>query len=400
MASIVVIVLSFVAAIVWWVLIPLRALYNDRRLESLAGLSMQQPAKWPRLSVVVPARNEQDTLYEAMQSLLQVDYPDLEIILVDDRSTDRTGEIIDRLAQMDTRIRALHIDSLPDGWLGKVNALHRGLGISRGDWVLFTDADIHFDVRILKLAIAYCLRHDRGFLTLFPDFYNVQPLVGTAQAAFGVILLAMLDVARIADPASKQAMGIGAFNLFSRKYIDERKGLEWLRMEIADDAGFGLMMKQRGARPAILSGQGLIRVDWYPSLTAIMNGVMQRLVLGANYHLGIYSLHCASILSCVLAPLLLVILLAPVSAWSWACLALYVAPSIMVIAGARDIGIPRISVWGISVGFAIVAYGMLRALVTFVRCGGVFWRGTVYPLKELRALQRVRLDAFAGGRQS
>lgn len=396
MDSIVAVAACSIAAVFWWILIPLRALQNDRRLESLIDQDSPEPPRWPRLSVVVPAKNEEDSLFEAMQSLLEVDYPDLEIILVDDRSTDRSGEIIDRLERLDDRVRALHIDSLPDGWLGKVHALHRGLGISRGEWVLFTDADIHFEPQILKRAIAYCLQHDRGFLTLFPDFFNVRLLVGTVQAAFGVILLTLLDIARIDDPDSKLAMGIGAFNLFSRQYIDSDEGLEWLRMEIADDAGFGLMMKQRGAKPAILSGQDLIRVDWYPTMAAIMNGVMQRLVIGANYNLVLYSLHCAATLFCVIAPLVLVILLAPVSTWAWLVLLLYLVPSVSLLAGARDIGIPRLSIWGISIGYAILFYGMLRALVTFVRYGGVYWRGTVYPLKELRAMQRVKLDSFVG----
>ncbi len=123
---------------------PLRAALHARKLASLSALQLDTPAQWPTVSVLVPAKNEEDTLFAAMQSLLQVDYPALEIILINDRSTDRTGEIIERLALLDSRVRQIHIDHLPDGWLGKVHALHQGIDVSSGEWLLFTDADIHF----------------------------------------------------------------------------------------------------------------------------------------------------------------------------------------------------------------------------------------------------------------
>jgi hypothetical protein len=382
------------ASLLWWVVMPWRAVLNERKLHCLSGLDFERPSKWPKVSVLVPAKNEADTLFGAVQSLLGVDYPDLEIILINDRSTDGTGAVTERLVQLDPRVTSIHIDHLPDGWLGKVHALQQGIRASHGDWLLFTDADVHFSPDILQRALAHCIQHDKGFLALFPDIITVRGLVGAAQAAFGIILLSMLNIARVADPRSNAAMGVGAFNLVKRKYLDPQAGLEWLRMEVADDIGLGLMMKQRGANPAILSGRGLIAVDWYPNLTVMLDGVLQRCMMGSNYRLWLFALNCLCVGLCLCAPLLLGLTLAPYTALAWCCIGTYFMPAIILRSGSGNIGISRASLWGISIGYVIVLYGMLRSLLSCLRHGGIYWRGTIYPLHELRAHQRVKLSSF------
>ena len=189
MGNLIVIIVCALAIAAWWILMPIRAVLHDRKLGALSAMPCVEPERWPPVSVLVPARNEEDALAEAVQSLLEVDYPELEIILVNDRSNDRTGEIADRLARQDARVRTLHIETLPEGWMGKVHAMHRGIAISRGEWLLFTDADIHFSPQVLKRAIAYCLRRKRAFLTLFPGFADTGLIIGATQSAFGVMFL-------------------------------------------------------------------------------------------------------------------------------------------------------------------------------------------------------------------
>ena len=379
---------------VWWILIPLRAVQNERRLLALASTACDEPARWPLVSIVIPARNEADTISDAMQRLLEVDYPELEILLVNDRSSDRSGEIIDALAQRDPRVRALHVDALPEGWNGKVNALQRGLEVARGEWLLFTDADVHFAPATLKRAIAYCLQEQRSFLSLLPRFRGCAALVGAAQTVFGMILLSFIDSRRIADPRRPTAMGVGAFNLFQRSFLDAGEGLAWLRMEIADDAGLALMLKSRGASIDMLNGQDFIEVDWYPTLAAMFEGVMQRLIMGVNYYFGLYLLQCLLVVFCLAAPAWLTGLLLPLTPLAWSCLALYWLPSLIFAVGLRRFRVPAHLLWLMPPGFAVIGYGMLRTLVTYIRRGGLYWRGRVYPLSELRKTQRVKLNTF------
>jgi cellulose synthase/poly-beta-1,6-N-acetylglucosamine synthase-like glycosyltransferase len=124
------------------------------QVQKLVSLQVPAPTTWPRLSVVIPALNEVDTLEAALGTLLAETYPDLEIVLVDDRSTDGTGALVDRLAARDPRITPVHITALPEGWLGKVHALHVGTQHARGDWLLYTDADVHFGQGSLRHAVA------------------------------------------------------------------------------------------------------------------------------------------------------------------------------------------------------------------------------------------------------
>lgn len=378
----------------WWIAMPLRAVLQDRKLRALSASPLEARMDWPRVSVLVPARNEESTLFAAVQSLLQVDYPDLEIILINDRSTDRTGEIIERLAQLDARVRPIHIVQLPDAWLGKVHALHHGIGASRGEWLLFTDADVHFSPQVLKKAVAYCIQHGRGMLALFPGIVGVHGLVGAAQAAFGIMLLSLLNYTRIADPRSEAAMGVGAFNLVKKQFIDERAGLEWLRMEIADDIGLGLMMKQRGASPDILAARDLLEVNWYPNLASMLDGVLQRCIMGSNYNLGLFALNCTFVGLCLVAPLALGVALAPQTPLAWLFLGAYFGPAIALRAAVQNSGIARTALWAIPLGYAIIFYGMLRSLLGYLRHGGVYWRGNVYPLHQLRVRQRVKMFNF------
>ncbi len=378
----------------WWILMPLRTVRHERRLGALSALPCVEPETWPTVSVLIPARNEAATLADAVHSLLEVDYPALEIVIIDDRSEDATGEIAEGLAREDARIRRLRIETLPDGWTGKVHAMHGGVAASEGEWLLFTDADIHFSPSVLKRAIAHCLQRQHDFLTLFPGFTETGLLIGATQGAFGVMLLSMLDPDRVTDADSPTAIGVGAFNLARRSYIEADEGLEWLRMEIADDMGIALMMKNRGAAAGVLSGQDLIEVDWYPTLAAIHDGVMQRFIMGANYRLGLYLLQCGALVFCLLAPVIAALLLASTTSLAWLSLAVYLLPSLIIGAGIRGATIPRGPLLALPLGFVVMAYGMLRSVITYLQRGGLYWRGTVYPLRQLRASQRVRLKGL------
>ena len=123
-------------ALLWWTLTGLW------RLPRLSQVPLDPDRAWPSVSIVVPACNEEDKVKAAMSSLLAVDYPDLAVVAVNDRSTDRTGEILESLSSQD-RLTLVHVTELPDGWLGKLNALRHGVSIARGDWLLFMDADTH-----------------------------------------------------------------------------------------------------------------------------------------------------------------------------------------------------------------------------------------------------------------
>jgi glycosyltransferase involved in cell wall biosynthesis len=213
-----------------------RLVTRIRACRLLADERPASPSTWPRLSVVVAACNEASTLEAALATLLAQDYPELEIVVIDDRSTDGTAEIVDRLAARDPRVRAVHVRELPDGWLGKVHALHVGAARATGDWVLFTDADVHLAPGVLRRAIAVCLTDELDHLAVLPDARAGTLVEEIAVDAMGQIFL------------EKHGAGVGAFNLVRRSAFARTAGFSWLRMEVLDDVGLGELMRQAGAQ--------------------------------------------------------------------------------------------------------------------------------------------------------
>src|SRR5215210_3285113 len=136
----------------------LRGSRSIRRLRDVPPLGGPRP----RVSIIIPARNEERNVEEALRSVLALDYDNLEIEVVDDRSTDRTGEILDRMAAAEPRLRIVHVRELPAGWLGKNHALWLGAAKATGEYLLFTDADIVMDPSALRRAVGAMHKADGG----------------------------------------------------------------------------------------------------------------------------------------------------------------------------------------------------------------------------------------------
>jgi hypothetical protein len=351
------------------------------------------PGIWPRLSVVIPACNEVANLESAVGTLLRQDYPDLEVVLVDDRSTDGTGELINRLAQRDPRIRTVHIESLPPGWLGKVHALHRGVAQTSGDWLLFTDADVHFACGTLRRAIAVVLHQGVDHLALIPRTIQKSFWLEVAVSAFGLLFFITTRGASINQADSKAFVGIGAFNLVNAARFHRTPGFEWLRLEPGDDVGLGMMMKQAGATTRLALAYEDLSVQWYPSLAAMFKGLEKNLFgPGSHYRWWLLLLQVAMIWIFAAAPcaaLVLGIAHAWVPLWLAGVAAISMHMIFAVLFVARR-PLERLAVLLFPLGMLLISAMMLRAGYQCVKNGGIDWRGTHYPTDQLRAGQRVK----------
>src|SRR4030042_514165 len=218
------------------------------KIKSLPVSTIKDPQPYPMVSIIIPVCNEIDTFEPAFNSLTNLDYPKVEFIIVDDRSTDGTSALIDRIATRDNRVRVIHIEELPEGWLGKTHALKVGAENAKGEFMLFTDADIHFSTTIIKKAISQCINEKIDFLTLIPKFENVNILLDTAISFMIRAIFAGNRVWETNDPRSKHAVGFGPFILVNKETFQKSRGFEWMKMDICDDLAFGLLMKQAGAR--------------------------------------------------------------------------------------------------------------------------------------------------------
>ncbi len=210
----------------------------------------------------MPARNEEEDLGRSIESVLAQEEVELEVIVVNDHSTDRTGAIADAAAGRDGRVRVIHDPELPPGWLGKCNAMQKAAGIATGEMLLFTDGDIIHERRCFATALAEIERRELDFFSLFPrmecislwENIIVPSLIGG---------LAILATPGIEDPSSSEALGAGAFLMVRAPVFRAIGGFESVRGEIADDLALARAIKANGYRVGLRLAPEFLHVRLY-----------------------------------------------------------------------------------------------------------------------------------------
>lgn len=351
------------------------------RIERLADLASHQ-GKAPMVSLVVAARNEERNVDAAARSLLAQRYPSLEIIAVDDRSTDRTGAILDGLAAGEPRLRVVHIRELPAGWLGKNHALSVGAAAAGGEWLLFADADVVMAPESISRAIAYAERRGVDHLTILPDTH-MPGLVLKAFVIVGIIIFGLaLRPWKARDPRSRHFVGVGAFNLVRASAYARAGGHEPIRLRPDDDIKLGKILKRSGARQDALSGRGMVSVEWYRTLGETINGLMKNSFSVVEYNSLLMLAGVFFYIILGLGPLAALVLGEGPLRWLGG---VAVGWQVLVHAiVAREAHLPLRAVLLYPLIYLLFAWILLRALVLNLRQGGIYWRETFYPLSELR----------------
>ena len=341
----------------------------------------------PRLSVVVPARDEAAAIERAIGSLLAQDYPDLEIVAVDDRSRDGTGEVLRAIRARDPRLVVLRVDELPAGWLGKNHALARGADRASGAWLLFTDADVVFASGALRRAVAYAESERLDHLTLAPLLIARSVLLRAFVAFFAYAFITLWGAYLANDPKSGRGVGIGAFNLVRREAYDAIGGMRPLSLRPDDDIRLGRRLRAFGFRQRVLNGRDVISVEWYASLGSAIRGLEKSLYAGAEYRAVDAVLAIAFIVATMVWPFPGVVLLGGTDrvllGTAAICLLLGLAETYRQAFGpinGRALAVIALLPFS-ALGFA---YALARSCVLAER-RGVAWRGTVYPLALLRS---------------
>ncbi|MDX1624019.1 MAG: glycosyltransferase family 2 protein [Gemmatimonadota bacterium] len=375
-----------------WIATLFRATRSLLRLPDLGDGSPARDADLPSLAVIVPARDEAGAIEAALRSILSQRYPDLEVVVVDDGSTDATGEIVDRLAGEDPRLVALHLeDPPPEGWLGKIHAVERATRETSAEWLLYTDADVRFAPDAARRAVARAERERLDHLSAIPTVESPTAPMRVVVAAFG--LLALVHAMDHHDPDHEDAFGIGAFNLVRRAALERTPGWEWLRREPADDVGLARMIRAAGGRSSLVFGHDRVRLRWYGGLGATVRGFEKNAFgFAGRYRPGRTLAASAGGAVFALAPF--AALAAP--AW-WARAAVGgVAIGLLAFAAVRRrrLGLPFWPPLLAPLGVAALAWAIARSGLVAWRRGGIAWRGRLYPVQELREGQRVWLERW------
>jgi hypothetical protein len=343
------------------------------------------PAGNPPVSIIVAARNEQANVEPTLISLLALDYDNYEVVAVDDRSSDRTGEIMDRIAAKSNahgRLRVIHIEELPNGWLGKTHAMWKAAQSARRDWLLFTDADVLFKPDALRRALAYAEAEGADHVVLFPHMIMKQPGEKMMIAFFQTLFVFGRRPWKVCDPQARDHIGVGAFNLIRRAAYDCIGGHQALRLEVLDDMKLGKLVKNAGYQQRNVFGGNLISLRWAQGALGVVRNLTKNFFAVMSFRWPRAIASC-----CVLAFLNLMPFLGVLTARGWARLPYGIALASMLaiyIGMSRKSDIPPYYFVLHPVSTSLFIYTMLRSMFVTLGRGGVTWRGTFYPLAELR----------------
>jgi len=366
----------------FWLTHGIRVAYGAVRLPWIKDFAPASDADCPRISILFAARDEEEKLPAALATLMEIDYPDLEVIAVDDRSQDSTGRILERFAAAHPRLRVVHITQLPAGWLGKPHALQKAYAASTGDWLLFTDADVRFKHDALRRAIALVKARNLEHLTLMGDVEMVGFWETVLITFFGMAFHLATDPYRVANPNSRAYVGVGAFQLLKRAAYEASGTHRRLAMEVVDDMKLGKIVKQSGFRSSAGVAQDFVVVRWHAGLGNLVRGVTKNFFAAVGYSVPLVTVAVVALLLMNVAPIFGVFF---GQGWTriFAVAAFVIA---LCFHTGVDIGM-RVSpsyAFTHPLGALLFSYMLLRSTVVTLKQGGIIWRDTFYPLDDLK----------------
>ncbi|MBV9126171.1 MAG: glycosyltransferase family 2 protein, partial [Planctomycetes bacterium] len=347
-----------------------------RRLPSLAPTGGED---LPGVSVVIAARDEEARIETTVRGLLGQQGVRLEVIVVNDRSRDGTGKILERLAAEDPRLKAVRLEEVPPGWLGKCYACHRGSQEAGGEWLLFTDGDIWMTPDLLARAIRTARQEGAAHLALLPGVREGSILGKACQLIF------FIGQARMASQVNQDRpgahLGSGAFNLVRADTYRAVGGYETLRLTVLDDLKLSLLLRRAGRRSRLFVGRGELEADWAPTLPGMIKALEKNHFAVVHFRL---------------LPVLLTVLLVG-SLWSAAVVGPWGGSVAGMAAGvglcslilpaalaARRFGWPRTAAVLAPFILPVLLVSLVNSTVVTLLRRGIWWRDTFYPLAILR----------------
>ena len=306
----------------------------------------------------------------------------MEVILANDRSTDRTAGIAESIVAHDDRLRLVTIDQVPDGWLGKTNAMTQAAKLASGQFLLFTDGDIQFSPDAIRLAMRYTLDRQLDHFCLFPSM-ETEGWAERVLVSFFAMLFAFGTqpwLRRLRFPSAYY--GIGAFNLVRRSAYDAAGGHEPIRLDILDDVKLGKLLFKQRASADYLIAEDAVRVRWQPSAWGVIRGLEKNAFASMSYSLVKMLGFSAFFVAVFFAPLVTAILVPLDSSSGFLAILILLHLTfgrLSVAFGGSVTVVP-----GLIVGAVGVLFAFWRSAFLVLRRGGVNWRETFYSLKDLR----------------
>ena len=364
-------------------------LHNQYQLDIVVEPTPSPPHP-PLISVCIPARNEERNIRACVESMLAQDYPNFEVVVLDDRSTDSTHGILRQLAAQNDKLRNINGSDLPAGWAGKPHALHQASAIARGEWLCFVDADTSVTREALSSCYVKAIETDADLFTIMTfqvtgSFWErvVMPLVLTA-------LSVGFSPRKVNDPKRKDAIANGQFILIKRAVYDAIGGHESVKDSIVEDKAIAEQVKWNGYRLIVADGIRIARTRMYTSLPEMWEGWTKNIYLGLREQptlmgLGVFGAALAMLAAFFLPlwPLLGIFWFLQSAAWMAAAVIVesFLLWSLLLFVRAKSALKMEISPWyalTTPLGAAVFGGMMFASAWKVIARKGVTWKGRVY----------------------
>jgi hypothetical protein len=370
------------AAALLWIYGTIEAALGVPKLASLVDAAPLSDADCPTISILFAARDEAHKLPGALATFLALDYPRYEVVAANDRSEDGTEEILQHAAKDNPRLKFVSVRKLPTDWLGKPHALQKAYEQSTGEWLIFTDADVHFAPGLLRSAISLAKNKGWDHLTLSgrTEMFSFGEKI--AMTFFGLAFVMSVRPWRVSDPRSRAFVGIGVFQLIRRSTYEAIGTHRRLAMEVVDDMKLGKLVKRQRFRSGLAMAGDEVSVYWHSGLGNIIRGTTKNFFAFAGFSPWMAGIQIFGILMMCVVPWVAFPL---VHGWARLFAGIAVGLAIILQAGAcLEFKVSPAYALTFPIGALILVWMLARSVIVTLWTGGVTWRGTFYRLKELK----------------
>ena len=366
--------------------INFRAIQGLRTIKSLKDISLSdEKSGLPKVSIMLATMNNEETIEDSVNALIQTQYENFEIIVINDRSTDQTGDILARLQQQTADLKICNIEQLPSGWLGKNHALHVGSKVATGDYILFIDGQSILHPTCVSRAVRYMVENKLDHISTTYGLKNSTLWVKTYLSDMTLDGFKTSKPCRAIDSSSRSFIGNGKFNMVKADKYRDFGGHEAIKMCIIDDQMLGMYMKFKGGRQDMLWGEPMIMVDWYKTTYAFVRGVEKHAFPGMAYSLVATTLVSFMAIVFHVYPMIAVFLTDGVTQMLnilIVVMRVFVFQYLAIISNG-SIRNPMFSLFSPLVGIWVLWNSAIRFIIN----KGISWKDTHYSIDELKTCQ-------------
>lgn len=367
---------------IFWVLLSIYLLRNSYRIKFLHSIKITGKLTEPSIAVIIAVRNEEANLEKVLDSVCNLNYDNYRLLLVNDRSTDRTPQILENFAKRFSHVTVLHIDELPQGWLGKSYALYRGYQNCAEEWILFTDADVVFKPDTLTKAIDCCIQQQLDHLVLLPHIQSRSALFNGVLATFKIMFNIQYRPWSAKNPYSRASIGMGAFNFVKRTAYETAGTHLRFALHPNDDLQLGECIKSSGFRQDVLYGDEQIQYEWYSSLNEFINGLMKNAFSSVGYSFLTALVNSISAILFFVLPVPVLLLSGVPEQQCMAAIILLAQLALYMLKPALHAKWWYVLI--IPFAATVISFIMLKSAILTLWQGGIYWRESFYALSQLK----------------